>query len=157
MFNVSWKKLLAVPALALALAACGDDERDDRTVDAALSSDLALASQSAMYPPQMYVSPTEMGYGYQPAYAQPRPVYQQAPAPRPRVVRTSTSTTARTSGEIIQRNTKRDAVIGATAGAVIGATTSRDRLKGAVIGAAAGGLLGAVIGHTVDVERAPRY
>src|SRR5215467_2716289 len=50
------------------------------------------------------------------------------------------------------RNTKRDAVIGAAAGAVLGASTSRDKLKGAIIGAAAGGILGGIIGHTVDVK-----
>jgi hypothetical protein len=36
---------------------------------------------------------------------------------------------------------------------VIGAVTSRDKLKGGLIGAAAGGILGAVIGNNVDVQR----
>lgn len=153
MFKSSFTRLLAVPAIVLALAACGD-KRDDRAqIDAALSGDLALASQSSMYPQQMYMSPTEMGYapaGYQPAYAQPqRVVYQQA---QPRVVRTSTSASAQVEGPVV-RNTKRDAILGATAGAVIGATTSRDKLKGAVIGAAAGGIIGGIIGHQVDVKR----
>jgi hypothetical protein len=31
--------------------------------------------------------------------------------------------------------------------------TSRDKLKGGLIGAAAGGILGAVIGNNVDVQR----
>jgi hypothetical protein len=44
-------------------------------------------------------------------------------------------------------------MIGAAAGAVIGAVSSRDKIKGGVIGAAAGGLLGAVVGSTVDVQR----
>lgn len=152
----SFTRLLAIPAVVLALAACGD-ERDDRAqIDAALSSDLALASQSSMYPQQMYMSPTEMGYapgyGYQPAYAQPQPqrvVYRQT---QPRVVRTSTQASAQVEGPVV-RNTKRDAILGATAGAVIGATTSRDKLKGAVIGAAAGGIIGGIIGHQVDVKR----
>lgn len=153
----SLKKLFALPVVALALAACGDSRDDRAAMDAALSSDLALASQTAMYPPQMYVSPAEMGYGYQPAYQQARPVYAQ-PAPQPRVVRTSTSASTRSDANVeVIRNTKRDAVIGAAAGAVIGATTSRDKVKGAVIGAAAGGLLGGIIGHTVDVQRVPRY
>lgn len=157
MTSLSFRKLLAVTGVMVALTACGDNRDDRAAMDAALSSDLALASQTAMYPPQMYVSPQEMGYGYQPAYQQARPVYAQ-PAPRPRVVRTSTSASTRSDANVeIIRNTKRDAVIGATAGAVIGATTSRDKVKGAVIGAAAGGLLGAVIGHTVDVQRVPRY
>ena len=153
MTKSSFTRLLAIPVVVLALAACGD-KRDDRAqIDAALSSDLALASQSSMYPQQMYMSPTEMGYapGYQPVgYAQPQPqrvVYQQ-----PRVVRTSTQASAQVEGPIV-RNTKRDAILGATAGAVIGATTSRDKLKGAVIGAAAGGIIGGIIGHQVDVKR----
>ena len=151
----SFTRLLAIPAVVLALAACGD-KRDDRAqIDAALSSDLALASQSPMYPQQMYMSPAEMGYapGYQPVgYAQPQPqrvVYQQA---QPRVVRTSTQASTQVEGPVV-RNTGRDAVLGATAGAVIGATTSRDKLKGAVIGAAAGGIIGGIIGHQVDVKR----
>jgi uncharacterized membrane protein len=53
------------------------------------------------------------------------------------------------------KNTKRDAAIGAGAGAIIGAATSRDKLKGGVIGAAAGGILGAVIGNNVDVKKKP--
>ena len=155
MSKTTFTRLLAIPAVVLALAACGD-KRDDRAqIDAALSSDLALASQSSMYPQQMYMSPTEMGYapGYQPVgYAQPQPqrvVYQQA---QPRVVRTSTQASAQVEGPVV-RNTKRDAILGATAGAVIGATTSRDKLKGAVIGAAAGGIIGGIIGHQVDVKR----
>jgi uncharacterized membrane protein len=53
------------------------------------------------------------------------------------------------------KNTKRDAIIGAVAGAAIGAVTSGDKLKGAVIGAAAGGIIGAVIGNNVDKKRVP--
>lgn len=153
MTKITFARFMTIPVLALALAACGDRRDDRASMDPGLSSDLSLASQSAMYPPQMYVSPMEMGYagGYQPAYATQRPVYAQ-PAPRPRVVRTSSTATTSADAGVI-RNTKRDAILGATAGAVIGATTSRDRLKGAVIGAAAGGLLGAVIGHQVDVQR----
>jgi outer membrane lipoprotein SlyB len=51
------------------------------------------------------------------------------------------------------RNTKRDAVIGAAAGAVLGATVSRDKVKGGIIGAAAGAVLGGIIGHTIDVKK----
>jgi hypothetical protein len=35
---------------------------------------------------------------------------------------------------------------------VIGAVSSRDKVKGGLIGAAAGGILGGIIGHTVDVQ-----
>lgn len=163
-------KLLAVPALVL-VAACGRDA--EPRVDDALKSDLALAATAQPYAPQQFVSPQEMGYmgqqGYMPMQPQPyyggqygQPVYQNAPQPVRTVYRTaptarrSTSTARRVpSGTVIKRNTKRDAVIGAASGAVIGAVTSRDKVKGGLIGAAAGAVLGGVIGHTVDVERAP--
>lgn len=161
----SYVKLLALPALVLS-AACGRSD-DDNRVDEALRSDLALAATSQPYQPQQFVSPMEQGY-MQPGYAQPvyggygQPVYQQPAAQpvrtvyrtAPRATSTSRTSTAR-QPVVVQRNTKRDAIIGATAGAVIGATTSRDRVKGAVIGGAAGAVLGGIIGHTVDVRREP--
>jgi hypothetical protein len=55
------------------------------------------------------------------------------------------------TGEV--KNTKRDAIIGAAAGAAIGVASTRNTLKGAIIGAAAGGLLGAVVGEKIDVRR----
>ena len=157
----SIRRLLMIPAVAV-VAACGGSDRDVQPLDAGLRNDLSLAATSQQMPPLQYMSPIEQGYaqpvgygnqgyGYpaaQPVYRQPvqaQPVYRapapvrRAPAPAP-------------DAEPI-RNTKRDAVIGAAAGAVIGATTSRDKLKGAVIGAAAGGILGGIIGHTVDVKR----
>jgi hypothetical protein len=162
-------KLLAVPALVLA-AACGGNQ--EPRVDDALKSDLTLAAQAQPYAPQQFVSPQEMGYmtpqGFVPMQAQQygaygQPVYQPAPQPVRTVYRAPTTTrrastgTAQRvpSGTVTQRNTKRDAVIGGVAGAAIGAATSRDRVKGGLIGAAAGAVLGGVIGHTVDVKRAP--
>jgi hypothetical protein len=163
-------KLFAVPALVLT-AACGGNS--EPRVDDALKSDLALAASAQPYAPQQFVSPQEMGYagqGYAPMQPQPyyggaygQPVYQPAPQPVRTVYRTAPtarrstgSTGARVpSGTVVQRNTKRDAAIGAVGGAVIGAVTSRDKVKGGLIGAAAGAVLGGVIGHTVDVKRAP--
>jgi hypothetical protein len=55
--------------------------------------------------------------------------------------------------EGVIKNTKRDAIIGAAAGAAIGVASTRNTLKGAIIGAAAGGLLGAVVGEKIDVRR----
>ena len=61
----------------------------------------------------------------------------QAPAPAPRQ-------------PTVVKHTKRDAAIGAVAGAAIGAATSRNKVKGAIIGGAAGAILGGVIGNNVD-------
>ena len=158
---------LSLAALAL-LGACsrGADSR----ADDALKTDLALAAQTQPYQAQQFTSPSEQQraangiatqYNATPRSAQP--VYR-APAPVYRAPARRTASRARSSGgssgtyypsaprEPI-RNTKRDAVIGAAAGAVIGAATSRDRVKGGLIGAAAGGILGGIIGHTVDVKR----
>ena len=53
----------------------------------------------------------------------------------------------------VGNTTKRDAIIGAAAGAAIGVASTRNTLKGAIIGAAAGGLIGAVVGEKIDVRR----
>ena len=162
------KMLLLVPAALLA-AACG---RDNSSADDALSKDLQLASQAQPYMPQQVMNPSEMGYAYNPYTGQFQPVpqtpyqYPQAQAPTVQRVATRPATVRRTSSGSsagtrvvyqepapIKRNTTRDAIIGAAAGAVIGATVSRDKVKGGIIGAAAGGVLGGIIGHTVDVQR----
>ena len=118
------------------------------------------------YGPQAYVPQPY----YAGAYGPPAPaqVYQQQPVvyrSAPARARTSTRRASSSgtysrasrlpSGTVIKRNTKRDAVIGAAAGGVLGAVTSRDKVKGAIIGAAAGGVLGGIIGHAVDVQRVP--
>jgi hypothetical protein len=158
---VSW---LALPAVMLT-GACGRD--DSSTMDEALRSDLSLASQMQPYQPQQFVSPMEQGYagyGYAPA---PRPAQgyyypAAASAPRAPTIRRAPASSGGVYSPApapaptrVVKHTKRDAIIGATAGAAIGAVTSRDRLKGAVIGAAAGGILGAVIGNNVDKKRVP--
>lgn len=157
------KLLLLVPAALLA-AACG---RDSAKTDDALRNDLALASQAQPYNAQQFASPSEMGYVYNPATGQYQPVprYQTPVAQQP-VYRAAARPAARRasssgSGSRVVytqpaepiRHTKRDAAIGAAAGAVIGATVSRDKLKGGLIGAAAGAVLGGIVGHTVDVQR----
>ena len=119
------------------------------------------------YGPQAYVPNPYYAGAYGPpapaqVYQQQPVVYRSAPA-RTTARRSSSSGTYSTasrasrvpSGTVLKRNTKRDAVIGAAAGGVLGAVTSRDKVKGAIIGAAAGGVLGGIIGHTVDVQRAP--
>jgi hypothetical protein len=163
---MTYKKLfLLVPAAILA-AACG--RNGGQKGDDALKNDLALASQAQAYMPQQFTSPTEGGYGQQP-YGYPQqyqamarqPVYS-TPSPVRRVSTRSSTSRASSGSRVIYeqptrvvKNTKRDAVIGAAAGAVIGAVSSRDKIKGGLIGAAAGGILGAVIGNNVDVQRRP--
>jgi hypothetical protein len=167
----SMKAWVLIPGsvLLVALAACG--RSDNSKVDDALKNDLALASQAQPYMPQQLVSPMEQGYAnpYATPYGYPNPngqygypqqIQTVARYPAAPVRTTRSSTVSRSSGSGTYstrpsepiRNTKRDAVIGAAAGAVLGASTSRDKLKGAIIGAAAGGLLGGLIGHTVDVK-----
>jgi len=163
--------LLATAAAAvLAVSACGRSNRSG--ADDALKNDLALASQAQAYQPQQFMSPTEQGmnpygnpYGNPAAnspYGYPQQVQTVSRSPYPTTRRRSSSSgVSRSSGSTGTysrqpaepvRNTKRDAVIGAAAGAVLGASTSRDKVKGAIIGAAAGGILGGIIGHTVDVK-----
>jgi YmgG-like glycine-zipper protein len=175
----SFTKWLVVPAVLVFAAACGGS---DKPADDGLKNDLALASQMQPYNAQQFVSPTEAGYspnGYQAPQPYPtaqggyypqspqQPVYYPQPRQRATVRRVPTATQGRTSsgGGVYSpapvrrepiRNTRRDAVIGAAAGGVLGAVVSRDRVKGAVIGAVAGGVLGGIIGHTVDVKQ-PQY
>jgi hypothetical protein len=170
--NKMW--LLLTASAMIGLGACGRSSRS--ATDDALKNDLALASQAQAYQPQQFMSPTEQGmnpyanpYGYPTAnapYGYPQQIQTAARSPYPATTarRSSSSGVSRSSGSSGTysrqpaqpaepvRNTKRDAVIGAAAGAVLGATTSRDKLKGAIIGAAAGGILGGIIGHTVDVK-----
>ena len=135
----------------VALTACGNDAAK---IDE-LRKDLMLANV------QPYMTPLEQGYGYAPRN-QPQPYTSggYAPAstrsaPVARRAPVYASTTTRAPATRVVKNTKRDAIIGAAAGAAIGAVVSRDRVKGAVIGAAAGGILGAVIGNNVDTRRVP--
>jgi hypothetical protein len=161
------RHLFVVATATAAVAACGSSEPP--RLDESLRQDLSLASQAQPYMGQPYVSPVELGYD---AYG--RPIYQPgqyrapgypAPVPvatrqAPRIYRAPSSSGSGVysngAGTVEKRNTQRDAILGAAAGAAIGVASSRDRLKGAVIGAAAGGLLGAIYGQKVDVNRVPR-
>ena len=163
---------MIAPLAALALlGACS--RRNDARPDDALKNDLALAAQAQPYQAQQFVSPAEQPYvgngmpqQYNAVASYPQPV-MRAPAPAP--ARRTTTTARRSSSSSrgsssgtyypaparrpVVKHTKRDAAIGAGAGAVIGAVTSRDKIKGGIIGAAAGAILGGVIGNNVDVER----
>ena len=159
------RMLILVPAALLA-AACGRDDSSTR-VDDALNSDLSLAAQARPYTALDSISAAEraaiaqgiapVGYmGGQPVYATPRAA-AQAPVRRTSTRRSSsgggTVYSAPARRQTIVKHTKRDAAIGAGAGAVIGAVTSRDKVKGAVIGGLAGAVLGGVIGNNVDVQK----
>ena len=160
--HISLRAFILAPALVFA-AACSKEQ----PVDSSLSNDLTLAAQARQTATLDSISAAERAR-----------VAATAPAPTAGTTtparRTSTATTTRrrstssgssssgsTSGgsvasaprEVTVKNTKRDAAIGAAAGAVIGATTSRDKVKGGIIGAAAGGILGAVIGNNVDIQK----
>lgn len=163
------KYLIAVPAIFIA-AACS--KGNDAKVDDALNADLSLAAQPTTTLDS--ISGVERGYAagaaVAPAVVAPHTTARTSSAP---VRRTSTARRASSSGSRassgsggtyypapapatrVVKNTKRDAAIGAAAGAVIGAATSRNKVKGAVIGGTAGAILGAVIGNNVDKKRVP--
>jgi hypothetical protein len=123
--------------------------------------------QPGMYPNGYAPMPVQAGYATGPYYA-------VAPAPAPQPVRERVVYRTRSSGRStgsssgggviyrepatrVKKNTKRDAAIGAVAGAAIGvATSSRaDRVKGGLLGAVIGAAAGAVVGNNVDKQRVP--
>jgi len=153
------KRIFSVITMA-AFAALAGCNRDNNKVDDPLKNDLSLAAQQT--PGQLdSLSAAERG-NIPAATATSRPSSTTRRSTSSSTARRSTSSGTRSassgtsagttqgSGETVVKHTKRDAAIGAAAGAIIGATTSKDKVKGGVIGAAAGGILGAVIGNNVD-------
>jgi hypothetical protein len=156
-----FKKLLILPAAALAFA-CSNGDKSQAAADSALNSDLATAASSGPYTPLDSITAAEK-MGAAPAKAltstasAPRTVYR-APVRRTTSTRSSSGGTYsapvyRAPAPVVVKHTKRDAAIGAGAGAVIGAITSRNKVKGAIIGGAAGAILGGVIGNNVDKSK----
>jgi hypothetical protein len=152
-----FKKILILPAALFAFACGGNDKK----VDDALNSDLSTAAQAQPYTPLDSITAAERA-GVAPASNSLR---STTAAPRTTVRRTTTTTRRSSSSggtyssapvysapapQQEVKHTKRDAAIGAGAGAVIGAVTSRNKVKGAIIGGAAGAILGGVIGNNVD-------
>jgi hypothetical protein len=149
-----FKKILILPAALFAFACGGNDKK----VDDALNSDLSTAAQAQPYTPLDSITAAERaGVATTPASNSLR---STTTAPRTTVRRTTT--TRRSSGTYSSapvysapapqqevKHTKRDAAIGAGAGAVIGAVAGHS-VKGAIIGGAAGAILGGVIGNNVD-------
>ena len=154
-----FKKLLILPAAALAFACSKADKQT--AADSALNSDLSTAAASRPYTPLDSITAAERaGTTTAPAAlrsntAAPRTVYR-APVRRTTTTHRSSSGGTYSSAPVysapapvIVKHTKRDAAIGAGAGAVIGAVTTHS-VKGAIIGGAAGAILGGVIGNNVD-------
>ena len=151
-----FKKLLILPAAALAIACSKGDSKT--AADSALNADLSTAASSQPYTPLDSITAAERA-GVAPATAlrststAPRTVYR---APVRRTTRSSSGGTYssqpvyRAPAPVVVKHTKRDAAIGAGAGAIIGAVTSKNKVKGAIIGGAAGAILGGVIGNNVD-------
>ena len=140
MHQVRW--LILIPAAAVS-AACSRSEQPK--IDDALSRDIALAASVQPYPQQQFVSPQEMGYAqpYAPQYGygtpqgyypmpQPQPAIYRYPAPQPAATRTRTiyRAPAPAPAPTVKRNTKRDALIGATAGAPTAPSTTRTTARG---------------------------
>ena len=152
-----FKKLLILPAAALAIACSKGDNKT--AADSALNADLSTAASSQPYTPLDSITAAERA-GVAPATAlrststAPRTVYR-APVRRTTTRSSSGGTYSsqpvyRAPAPVVVKHTKRDAAIGAGAGAIIGAVTSRNKVKGAIIGGAAGAILGGVIGNNVD-------
>ena len=158
----------AVVLLAATTMACGRDDDQLSVADTAgLGADLRAANSIPAVAPMDTVSALER------TGAAAAPVATRSGTSGTTARRRSTSTartTTSSSGEVssgsstgsqpapatrtvIEKNTKRDAIIGAAAGAAIGAATSDNKAKGAVIGGVVGGVLGGVIGNNVDVKK----
>jgi YMGG-like Gly-zipper len=150
-----FKKLLILPAAALAFACSKGDNQT--AADSALNSDLSTAAASRPYTPLDSITAAERaGTTTSLRSTAPRTVYR-APVRRTTTTRrtsssggTYSSAPAPAPAQVEVKHTKRDAAIGAGAGAVIGAITSQNKVKGAIIGGAAGAILGGVIGNNVD-------
>jgi uncharacterized protein YcfJ len=146
-----FRKLIILPAAFLAFACGGNDKK----VDDALNADLSTAAQANPYTPLDSISAAERA-GTTKALTSTAPVTRTVyRAPVRRTTRSTSQPVYRAPAPqpTIVKHTKRDAAIGAGAGAIIGAVTSRNKVKGAIIGGAAGAIIGGVIGNNVDKEK----
>ena len=150
-----FRKLIILPAALVAFACGGNDKK----IDDALNADLSTAAQATPFTPLDSITAAERA-GTVPGQAlvstapATRMVYR-APVRRTTAARRSSSPVYSAPAPAprqptVVKHTKRDAAIGAVAGAAIGAATSRNKVKGAIIGGAAGAILGGVIGNNVD-------
>jgi hypothetical protein len=167
----AYSRLAVVPVLLL-VAACGREEAPLASdaqflaelelaiappTEAPVISPAELGMESMLTSPDLSEAPASPAQAANPAPARPAPSRSAAPA------RSSASSGRSASGSTASAsapaprvetvsNARRDAVIGAGAGAVLGATVagSNNRVRGAVIGAAVGGATGAVVGSTIN-------
>jgi hypothetical protein len=161
-----FKKLLILPAAALAFA-CSNGDNKQTAADSALNSDLSTAAASRPYTPLDSITAAEragVATGTAPTALRSSTASTPRTVTRAPVRRTSTRRSSSSGGTyssapvysapapapVVVKHTKRDAAIGAGAGAVIGAVTSRNKVKGAIVGGAAGAILGGIIGNNVD-------
>jgi hypothetical protein len=162
-----FKKLLILPAAALAFA-CSKGDNKQTAADSALNSDLSTAAASRPYTPLDSITAAERaGVAASPTALRSSTASTPRTVTRAPVRRTTTRRSSSSGGTyssapvysapapapVVVKHTKRDAAIGAGAGAVIGAVTSRNKVKGAIIGGAAGAILGGVIGNNVDKSK----
>ncbi len=153
-------RYLLCAVAALTVAACS--KSDTTPVDSALAvnPNMAMpldsvsaaeqaraANLAAPAPVVTTPSPTRTRVVYR-----DRPVYRSSGSSSSGTSSSGTTTRSSNAGTHIEKNTGRDAAIGAAAGAVIGAATGGG-VKGAVVGGAAGAVLGGVIGNNVDKKR----
>lgn len=153
------KRMAVLPAFLL-MAACGPEESKQKA-DLSFLNDLELAVSAS---DSATLSPDELRLAQEDA-----PEQESAPTVAKPASSGSTTSSAprRTSASTSQvwspapapqarvetvKHTKRDAAIGAGAGAVLGAVVAGrgERVQGAAIGAVVGGVLGGVIGNNVD-------
>jgi len=163
-----FRKIIILPAAFLAFA-CSKGDSKMTAADSALNSDLTTAAASRPFSPLDSISAAERaGVVAAPAAAS---LNRTTTAPRTTVRRTTARRSSSSGGTYtsapvysapaparqptVVKHTKRDAAIGAGAGAVIGAVTSRNKVKGAIIGGAAGAILGGIIGNNVDKTTKP--
>ena len=143
------KRIILLMLFAVLILVACSKSNTQTAVDSALARDLNFAAQSDTL---NFMSAQErdmaaaraMGTAPLQSHTRTRVIYRDRPVYR------SSSPARRT---IVQKNTKRDAIIGGVAGAAIGAVTSRDKVKGAVIGGVTGAVLGGVVGNNVDIRR----
>jgi len=161
-----FRKLIILPAAFLAFA-CSKGDSKMTAADSALNSDLTTAAASRPFSPLDSISAAERAG----VVAAPAAASLNRTAPRTTVRRTTARRSSSSGGTYtsapvysapaparqptVVKHTKRDAAIGAGAGAVIGAVTSRNKVKGAIIGGAAGAILGGIIGNNVDKTTKP--